>query len=495
MRLEELLRYDDIVIQCHDNPDADALASGYAIYWYLTAKDKTPKFIYRGSRKITKSNLLIMISELNVPVSYEPDFDEEADLLVAVDCQISQKNVTPVRAKHTVVIDHHQVIGEKPPVSHIKSTLGSCSTVIWDMLRQEGIDVNTDDLLPTALYYGLYTDTNKLTEVSHPLDRDMIDALRADKSLVRQMSNSNLSLDELEITGKAILGYNYINENECLIVEADECDPCILGVIADFVLEAEKVNVCLAYYVSPLEIKLSIRSCTKEVHANELADFLTNGIGGGGGHVFKAGGSIRPEKIDKPAREVLYDRLKEYFNMYKIIYAETTTLDRIGLKPYEKIPMEVGTLKMTDIFPEGTTVEIRTLEGDINITIKKDTYLMIGIEGEIYPITEEKLRKSYIDFGKRYEHEFEYIPTIKNTLTGEKKSVPEYAHAVVAKSISKIYAKPLTEYVKLFTAWDKEKYYSGTPGDYIAKREDDEHDIYIINKDLFDRLYRPWQRR
>ena len=80
-------------------------------------------------------------------------------------------------------------------------------------------------------------------------------------------------------------------------------------------------------------------------------------------------------------------------------------------------------------------------------------------------------------------------------MTGEKKSVPEYAHAVVAKSISKIYAKPLTEYVKLFTAGDKEKYYSGTPGDYIAKREDDEHDIYIINKDLFDRLYRPWQRR
>ena len=150
---------------------------------------------------------------------------------------------------------------------------------------------------------------------------------------------------------------------------------------------------------------------------------------------------------------------------------------------------------MTDIFPEGTTVEIRTMEGDINITIKKDTYLMIGIEGEIYPITEEKLRKSYIDFGKRYEHEFEYIPTIKNILTGEKKTVPEYAHAVVSKSISKIYAKQLTEHIKLFTAWDKEKYYSGKPGDYIARREDDEHDIYVINQDLFDRLYRPYRPR
>ena len=80
MRLEELLKYDDIVIQCHDNPDADALASGYAVYWYLTAMGKSPKFIYRGSRKITKSNLMIMISELNIPVSYEPDFDREVEL-------------------------------------------------------------------------------------------------------------------------------------------------------------------------------------------------------------------------------------------------------------------------------------------------------------------------------------------------------------------------------------------------------------------------------
>lgn len=492
MRLNELLGFDDIVIQCHDNPDADALASGYAVWWYLTSMGKEPVFIYRGGRKITKSNLLIMLSELNIPVRYEPDFDRTPELLIAVDCQPGQKNVTPTEAAKTAVIDHHQINGPKPPFSEIRSNIGSCSTIVWDMIRAEGIDVNTDELLPTALYYGLYTDTNKLTEVNHPLDRDMIDGLKADKSLVRVMSNSNLSLDELEITGKAILGYNYLDEYECLIVEAEECDPCILGVIADFVLEAEKVNVCLAYYESPYEIKLSIRSCTKEVHADELAAFLTEGIGGGGGHLFKAGGVIRPEKIDKPAREVLRSRLTEYFDMYKIIYAEQTTL-RGGLKPYEKLPLEVGTLKMTEVFPEGTTVEIRTMEGDINITIKKDTYLMIGIEGEIYPITEEKLRKSYIDFGKSYEHEFEYIPTIKNVLTGEKKSVPEYAHAVVAKSISKIYARPLTEYVKLFTAWDKEKYYSGAPGDYIARRDDDEHDIYIINKGLFDRLYRPYR--
>ena len=32
MRLKDLLSFNDIVIQCHDNPDADALGSGYALF-------------------------------------------------------------------------------------------------------------------------------------------------------------------------------------------------------------------------------------------------------------------------------------------------------------------------------------------------------------------------------------------------------------------------------------------------------------------------------
>ena len=36
MRLKELLQFDEIIIQCHDNPDADAIASGYGLYCYFT---------------------------------------------------------------------------------------------------------------------------------------------------------------------------------------------------------------------------------------------------------------------------------------------------------------------------------------------------------------------------------------------------------------------------------------------------------------------------
>ena len=38
MRLRDLLKYETIVIQCHDNPDADAVASGFGLYTYFKKK-------------------------------------------------------------------------------------------------------------------------------------------------------------------------------------------------------------------------------------------------------------------------------------------------------------------------------------------------------------------------------------------------------------------------------------------------------------------------
>ena len=498
MKLNELLKYDDIVIQCHDNPDADALASGYGVYWYLEKMGKNPKFIYRGNNEIQKSNLLMMISALEVPVDYAPNFYEKPELLVVVDCQYGQSNVTKTEAGTVAVIDHHQVIEELTELSEIRSTVGSCATVVWDMIRSEGLQVNEDKLLSTALYYGLYTDTARLSEMNHPLDRDMIEVLDVSMSIVTEMSNSNISLEELKITGRAILDYDYYSKNRCLIIHAEKCDPNILGVISDFSMETSGVDVCVAFYISPEELKFSVRSCVREVHANELAACLADKIGGGGGHLKKAGGAVYPDKLEsigvsydfKSINDLFVRRIEEYYDKYEIIYAKDAELDISTMKKYEKQPQELGYVKLTDVFPLNTMVEIRTLEGDVSLRLDDDKYLMIGIEGEVYPITKEKLEKSYIPTGKPYSRNFEYEPSIRNLFTDEKKNVMSVAHGVISSGRTRIYAKPLDRYIKLFTTWNDEKYYSGAPGDYIAVREDDIHDIYIINGRFFDQLYK-----
>ena len=492
MRLKDLLKYDKIVIQCHDNPDADALASGYALKWYFEQNKKTVKFIYRGRNEIRKSNLLIMVKELEIPINYEPFYADEPDLLITVDCQYGEKNVTATTAKFVAIIDHHkQAVDSVRALTHISSDIGSCSTVVWDMIKAEGMDPNDNRLVATALYYGLFSDTNKLSEVSHPLDRDMMDSLIYNKSTITSMVNSNISLDELMITGRAILNYEYHDSNKYLVIEAEPCDPCILGLISDFALETENVDVCLAFYVSTYEVKFSVRSCSREVYANELAAFLADGLGGGGGHMLKAGGTIRTELLTKPAKELLEERMVQYYDSYLVIYAKNTTLNTSTMRRYNKVQQTLGVVKLSDVFPVGTPINIRTLEGDVDTVIDNEAYLMIGIEGEIYPIKEQKLLSSYQFTNFVYTRSFEYEPRIKNTVTGEIKKVLQYAKTVRSAGGTIIFAKPLEQPVKLFTAWTEDKYYSGRVGDYIAVRADDEHDIYIINKDIFDRTYTP----
>lgn len=499
MKLRDLLAFNDIVIQCHDNPDADALASGYGLYLYFKDQGKNIRFIYRGNNRIKKSNLMIMVDELQIPVEYAPSFDEEVELLLTVDCQYGQRNVTMTRAQTIAVIDHHQKTVELPELSEVRSSVGSASTIVWDMLMDEGYEI--DMKLSTALYYGLYCDTNKFSEVSHPLDRDMMDELVVNRSLIVKMRNSNMSLDELKITGKAILGYEFFAEKKYLIIESEPCDPNILGVMSDFSLETEGVDVCLAYYVGKDEIKFSVRSCAKEVHANELAFFLAEGVGGGGGHIYKAGGTMRPELVAGKQTQVqgsfqdgvewyIKHRMEEYFDSYDVIIARNTLLDTSSMDRYVKIPCKRGCAKLTDIFPENTRVSIRTLEGDIDITVNDQLYVMIGIEGEIYPIDARKLKRSYSLANEEYDVNLEYNPTIKDCASGEKKQILAYARTIIPRDDhSVIFASQIKKTVKIFTMWDEEKYYLGNPGDYIACREDDLHDIYIIKERLFDQLY------
>jgi phosphoglycolate phosphatase len=173
-----------------------------------------------------------------------------------------------------------------------------------------------------------------------------------------------------------------------------------------------------------------------------------------------------------------------------VIYAKTINIDTEGLPIFEKQPQVLGNVKLTDIFPVDTVVDIRTLEGDVTIKVEDDIYMMIGLEGEVYPIRKEKLERSYKLTNEPYERSFEYDPTIKNIATGERRNILKYARGVISSGGVRVYAFMLDRHVKLFTAWDDEKYYSGNPGDYIAIREDDHHDLYIIRRRLFPKLYK-----
>lgn len=491
--LGRFLSYEKICIQCHDNPDADALASGYALYQYYKKQGRKVRLIYSGRNQITKPNLLMMVEALDIPVEYVTELPE-CDLLFMTDCQYGEGNVTKFEAPNVAMVDHHQCGLLQTENTYIRGNLGSCATVVWSLFQKVGFDISDDGKLSTALYYGLYTDTNHFEEIFHPLDKDMRDTLVKDEALLFRLINTNLSMQELNIASQALNQKVYDEKYRFAVLPSEPCDPNILGIISDFVIQVQEVDVCVAYNPNPAGFKLSVRSCIKEVKANELAAALCDKIGNGGGHLTKAGGFIAKNSFEqlydgREILEVLQERMRQYFDSYEIIYAKEYLLDRSKLKPYQKKEIPVGVARATDFLKEGTPIMVRTLEGDVDLFVEDDLYFMIGIEGEVYPIRQEKYQKSYRSTDKTPEFMMDYAPTVRNNMDGEIYQLLQYMKPCVATGQVKIFAKPLEKNVKVFTAWDENKYYSGKIGDYIVCREDDPHDIYVVRGDIFQKTY------
>ncbi len=505
MKLSSLLNYNSIVIQCHDNPDADAICSGYVLYRYFLSHKKKVRFIYSGNFEISKSNLVYLIKKLHIPIEYVPKLKAKPDLLLMTDCQYGEGNVRKFCAKEIAVIDHHQVSGNLPKLNEVRSNLGSSCTVIWYLLKIENEDKLLDKKVSTALYYGLYSDTNAFSEIAHPLDRDMVDSLDYDKNLILRLKNMNLTLKEARIAGVAMLGVEYHKDNHYAILRSEPCDPNILGLIGDFIVAVDTIDVCVVYSVLPFGTKFSIRSCVSETRADELASFLSAKIGSGGGHTEKAGGLLKNELIKKVYPEfeaiddesakysisnIIRERMNDYFENSDIIYARKTKLDISDMTKYVKSPIVVGYVRPQEHIPSGNMAIVRTLEGDNNIEIRDNTILIIGIQGDVLAISEEKFNSAYTKTGKKFNLNLDYTPTIKDADNGKLYPLMPGALGCISTGETNVYARKLDKTTKLFPYWDNETYMVGKKGDYIAVSVDDPNDIFIIEKSMFRKNYR-----
>ena len=524
MLLRELLRYDHIVIQGHDNPDADAIASAYGLYLYFRAAGRNVRMIYGGKNAVSKKNLLLMLEKLAVPMEHVTRLDERPGLLITVDCQYTEKNVQRFEAENVAVIDHHMpafrrecsvkgVGGEELPLmNEIRENYGSCATVVWDMLKSEGFPVTNDMSLATALYYGLFSDTGKFQEIRHPKDRDMRDELEfcLNRSILMLLENSNLSQEELLIAGKAMAKVDYEEDCGFAIAQAEKCDPNILGIISDALIEVDSIGCCVAFCAVDDGVKLSVRSCERETRADELAAYMTDGIGSGGGHMRKSGGFLVEDLLieeycrlfgdtatdtAQAAHAVLRFRMREYFRNQVFIYAGSENVpDLSGEKMYRKKCLPMGYVKATDLYPEGTMVSVRMLEGDVRFTVRSDTYFVIGIEGEVYKNDESYFLAHNTPIDEPYVYSGEYAPTVQAAVRAisigedDRKQLTDYAKVCIPKKGSCIRARELEVRTKVFVPWS-ESYLLGKPGDYLAARAEDPGDVYIINRQIMARSY------
>lgn len=493
MKLSNLEKYNDIVIQIHDNPDADAVGSGYALYKYFQSKGKAVRLIYGGTNKIHKSNMKLMIEELDIPIEYVNKLDKP-ELLLTVDCQYGEGNVYHFEAENVAMIDHHNTGRSSDDMAEIRSHIVSCATICFDMLKAEGFDVNADIRVATALYYGLFMDSNELSEMRHPLERDMLDFLKIDHVLVNRLTHANFTLEEMETAGIAMIRYSYDENKRLSVIKSKPCDPNILGLVGDLVLQVDSIDVCVIFNECPGGYKMSVRSCVPDVAANDMAEFLSEGVGNGGGHIDKAGGFISKSKYiemydDLSIESYFFNRIEMYYDSYEVIYADKGIENKEGFKLYTKKPYTYGFVKTTDLFAAGTECKVRTYEGDVFVTSSEDIYFMIGYYGEVYPIEKQTFEKKYRELDEPFTKEFEYAPSVRSYHSDKVSELLPYARQCICTDNSKIYARPLEKPTKVFSKWDYEKYMYGNSDDYICYTSDDENDIYLIKKEVFEEIY------
>ncbi|MDR1615993.1 MAG: DHH family phosphoesterase [Syntrophomonadaceae bacterium] len=492
MKLKELAKYRHITIQCHDIPDADAICSGFALQCYLRSFGADAGLIYGGTAKISKPSLLILLDMLNIEISHAEELPPETDLIITVDCQRGAGNVKnfdiPLGAA-VVVIDHHRPEIPENENTIIRPHLASCATLVWDLLRKENFAM--DNRIQTALYYGLFSDTNGLSEARHPLDRDLAE-IQHDAGLIKKLKNSAITPDELDIISGALRKREII-ENIGLF-QAQPCDPNLLGFTSDIAQQSVGIDCCVVYCLQRHGIKLSVRSGAREIMASEIAGHICRGAGSGGGNIEKAGGYIGFKELAEISggtapEDYLKNRVKNYLDSYTLIYAGNNSVNFGAMPLYKKLPLPAGYAKSTDIFPEGSKITVRTLEGDIDTVADKDTYLMIGIQGEVYPILREKFENGYTVSDNKYLRKAEYIPTVLNRVTGERAEITPAAKSCIPREGKIVRAEMLAKDTKVFSYWDTERYFYGGKGDYLVANEGDYGDCYIVGRDIFAESY------
>ena len=497
MSLAKLAGYGDITIQCHNAPDADAIASGFALKKFLESHGAIVRLIYSGGGQVTKPDILLMIKLLDIPLEYVDELPH-CRLLITVDSQYGAGNIRKFNAEHIAVFDHHRPEIPDGPAIVINPSLASCSTLIWGLMDREEFDFASHMDVGTALYYGLFTDSNSLAELRHPKDRDLADLKAVNRQIIKKLKYSPLAMEDLKIVAKTLSSPRLVGNIG--LFEAEPCDPNILGFVSDITRLVEPFDCSVVFCPLPEGFKLSVRSAVREVMANELADFLTKGVGSGGGGLEKAGGYIGYASLEKGfpgmlPEDFLKKRIEEYQANFDHVYSDNHNIDFASMRQFRKLKIPLGFAPSTAVFRDDTPITVRTLEGDIDLNASSEVYLMIGINGEVYPIKQTKHERDYDVRDEPYAKTCaEYEPIVIDRITGKQKSLFPFARVCVPRGEQMIRACELARDTKVFTSWDEEKYFYGQAGDYIAAPEPKTpggsyDDVYIIRRGIFEKTY------
>lgn len=296
--LVELCRQRDVYIQTHNFPDPDAIGSAFGLQRLLACFDIPARIFYDG--RIDKVNALKMLSAFGIQMySYEEVQEEldDQDYIICVDSQKNAGNITDYEGQEVACVDHHPTFAEAQYLYKDVRITGACASLIAEYFMKAGLTPDRDTA--TALLYGLKMDTLQFTRGVTLLDIDMFRYLLplCDEDKLAMLERNNMEFTDLKAYGAAIenveiygmAGFSYIPFS---------CPDALIGILSDFILSLNEVEVAVVASRRDDGVKFSVRSENRSFHAGELIRSALKGLGDGGGHATMAGGLVRSEQLE-----------------------------------------------------------------------------------------------------------------------------------------------------------------------------------------------------
>ncbi len=310
--LEALSDQDRVLLLTHNNPDPDAIATGWAIATIIEEKLKLPvRFVAGGA--IVRAENKRMVELLKPPLKLvDRVMVVEAEALIYVDCEPTAVNHLLSDGHHQPfgVIDHHRHIGRRYRVKHrdIRPNVAASATIATHYLKEE--DVKTPPALATALLYAIHTDAlgwPAFTRTDHRAVSWL--SQRADLKLLLDIQTAPLDLAYYADLMLALENtFLYGNTAICFLPRANNAE--IVGEVADLLIRCVGMDRVLCAAAIDRAVLLSVRATNKGGDASRIVKDLLAGLGHGGGHVHRAGGKIQSSGKNDRIGEDLQNELR-----------------------------------------------------------------------------------------------------------------------------------------------------------------------------------------
>lgn len=248
-----LRRYRSLLILIKGSPDPDVIASSFALKAvcdHFGIKSHMVALI-----EISLQQNRALIDELHIPVHFQkpPLSHTGYEAYAVLDHQSAFHKDLAGKIPCAVHIDHHEKGGEETNADFqlLQTKAGSTSTIMALFIRELDLPLNgaLRTQLSTALVLGIHTDTDAYRHAVE-LDYDALQYLTpfADNSIIERITDIPISETTVTLIARAQLNKEiYKDWLIAGIGFIDESERDSIAIVADFLLEREKVETVVVF--------------------------------------------------------------------------------------------------------------------------------------------------------------------------------------------------------------------------------------------------------